>query len=114
MQKLKDAGWKKHVIELVIQDLHKPSHSIDKLQEYVNAQKLKAIPPEIIKEALIDAGWSEDLIDVILEVNEEVRTERKLKEKKTPKEKERNRKKLEKIKEEAEKTQKPSKRYSRR
>ncbi|MFC1732019.1 hypothetical protein ACFL6I_17000 [candidate division KSB1 bacterium] len=66
VEKLSDAGWRPHAVELVMHEAHKPNSSVEKLQEYVRKQKLKARSMEEIKETLMEAGWSEDLIDVAL------------------------------------------------
>ena len=66
IEKLSKAGWKPHVVELVMHKLHVPNSSIEKLQEYIDKQKLKARDLEEIKETLLDAGWNEDLVDVAL------------------------------------------------
>lgn len=65
-KKLSSAGWRQHVVELVLHDAHRPESRVGKLQEYVKNQKLKGRSPEEIKETLIDAGWSEDIIDTAL------------------------------------------------
>lgn len=64
--RLSKVGWKPHVVELVTHRLHIPNSSVEKLDEYVRKQKLKARDLEEIKETLMDAGWNEDLIDVAL------------------------------------------------
>ncbi|PIN86467.1 hypothetical protein COV19_04645 [Candidatus Woesearchaeota archaeon CG10_big_fil_rev_8_21_14_0_10_44_13] len=66
VEKLSKAGWKPHVIELVMHKLHIPNSSVEKLQQYVDKQKLKARDLEEIKETLMEAGWNEDLTDVAL------------------------------------------------
>lgn len=66
VEKLSDAGWQPHVVELVMHEAHKPNSSVEKLQAYVRKQKLNVRSAEKIKETLIEAGWSEDLIDVAL------------------------------------------------
>lgn len=66
VNKLSDAGWRPHAVELVLHEAHKPNSSVEKLQNYVRKQKLKARSMEEIKEVLMEAGWTEDLIDVAL------------------------------------------------
>ena len=103
VEKLKAVGWKEHVVELVTHDLHKPGHAIDRLQDYARKQKMKAVPDEIIKETLLESGWNEDLIDVVLDVKaREAGQHMTLKEKKTPKQKQKEKEKLKKVKEKAE------------
>ena len=101
--KLKAVGWKEHVVELVIHDLHKPSHALDRLQDYAEKQKMKAVPDEIIKETLLESGWNEDLVDVVLDVKtSETGQYLALKEKKTSKQKQKEKEQLKKVKEKAE------------
>ncbi|MFO8016983.1 MAG: hypothetical protein R6U32_07855 [Candidatus Woesearchaeota archaeon] len=66
VEKLTGAGWGRHVVELVMHEAHKPNSSIDQLNEYVRQQKLAGRHPEEIKETLIEAGWSEEVVDVAL------------------------------------------------
>ena len=66
VDKLSKAGWKPHVVEMVMHEAHKPNSSVEKLQNYVTKSKLKGRFPEQIKETLMEAGWSEDMIDVAL------------------------------------------------
>jgi len=71
VEKLSSAGWQLHLIDLVFKDLHKPTHAIDKLQDYALAQKKKGVPLEVLKESLLDSGWNEDLVDIVLGVEDE-------------------------------------------
>lgn len=66
VKKLTDAGWKQHVVELVMHEAHKPNSSVEKLQDYVRKQKALGRSPEELKEILMEARWSEELIDAAL------------------------------------------------
>ncbi|MBU0535883.1 MAG: hypothetical protein KKE20_02885 [Nanoarchaeota archaeon] len=69
IKKLSDAGWDGHVVELVIHDLRKPNHKIEKLQNYVDSRLRKGDSKEFLKETLVEAGWSADLIDLVLRLD---------------------------------------------
>jgi len=66
VEKLAGAGWKHHVVELVLHEAHKPNSSVEKLQNYIRRQKAFGRSSEELKEILMEAGWSEELIDAAL------------------------------------------------
>ncbi len=70
-EKLEKAGWKKLPIELAIHEVHVPHNKLDKLQTYVDKQILKAKPKSQIKEELMDVGWTEEVIDLALGIEQD-------------------------------------------
>jgi hypothetical protein len=53
---------------MVTHDVSRPNHRIEKIQAYAEKQLKKGKDPETIKETLMDAGWSEDIVDLVLKI----------------------------------------------
>ena len=69
IKRLSDAGWDEHVAELATHDLRKPNHKLEKLQAYVDSRIRKGDDKEMLKETLVEAGWSEDVVDLVLKLD---------------------------------------------
>ncbi|MBD3313277.1 hypothetical protein GF345_02445 [Candidatus Woesearchaeota archaeon] len=68
IKRLSDMGWDEHVVELASHDLRRPNHSLEKLQNYADSRIRKGDSKEFLKETLLEAGWSEDVVDLVLKL----------------------------------------------
>ena len=57
-------GWPEHVLDLIMHEVHIPHNKLESLKKYIKNQLAKGRSKKQIKQILMDAGWTEDIVEL--------------------------------------------------